>query len=880
MDEQVRPDTEEHNTVAEDEISPEHSSAMRGVFNSIADFVADRVFGGVVIHESSVRKIRDLAKRGTVVYVLRHRSLIDYFLVNYVLRREGLPLPVFANGVTTTVFAPFAVILRRLRAALGRVLNLRREQLEGLGHDYCAAAVKENKPVLIFMRGRRARVSFSWGRRGPTGSRVGTDYLREVVHGLGSTERFVVPLALFRGHSFRKRETGLSAVIYSVEDAPSDTRKLFAYWWNRNDLFITVGMEVAMSEFSQRYSEDSEERLARRLSRAVQIFLQREERVVLGPALQSRRRVKATVLENEEMAAGIRKIADETHDPVGKLRKQAEVYFEEMAANFNGIAFGVIAYVFQKLWRRMFSGLETINFEQVVDKVRHHPVVLVPCHRSHFDYLVITYLFHLNFVSPPHIFAGANMAFWPMGPIFRAAGAYFVRRSFREDELYKLVFQQYLSYLIKEGYTQEFFIEGGRSRTGKMMTPKLGMLSAIVSSFVGGVRSDLFLVPVSIHYGRVVEEAAYQHELLGGEKETESIGALLKARRFLKQKYGAVYASFGEPISLADALGDNRGRFSEGSGVPEVEEELRRFVQKLGFRILRGVNDVSVAGATSISCTVLLGATHAGMRYEDFRQQANALARLIRQQDIPFTSSLERNLGDFRESVSFLESNDLVEVIDKGHAEALVVKQGRRVAMDFYKNNLIHAFLVPSLVTSILATGCREEELTDKVWWWLELFRFEFALPERGEISRVVGDVLAYYREEGAVVDTSLQAGHPLSLATRNVLECFKEGYRHVAMALRDDLDEDGVQEKILLEQMRTTYRTGMLVGETQRMEGGSAVTFANALRRYEEMGFVSREHRGRGGREIWMQRGDNYDALQELAVKLGRSLEEAGVVS
>ena len=412
------------------------------------------------------------------------------------------------------------------------------------------------------------------------------------------------------------------------------------------------------------------------------------------------------------------------------------------------------------------------------------------------------------------------------------------------------------------------------------MTPKLGMLSAIVSSFVGGVRSDLFLVPVSIHYGRVVEEAAYQHELLGGEKETESIGALLKARRFLKQKYGAVYASFGEPISLADALGDNRGRFSEGSGVPEVEEELRRFVQKLGFRILRGVNDVSVAGATSISCTVLLGATHAGMRYEDFRQQANALARLIRQQDIPFTSSLERNLGDFRESVSFLESNDLVEVIDKGHAEALVVKQGRRVAMDFYKNNLIHAFLVPSLVTSILATGCREEELTDKVWWWLELFRFEFALPERGEISRVVGDVLAYYREEGAVVDTSLQAGHPLSLATRNVLECFKEGYRHVAMALRDDLDEDGVQEKILLEQMRTTSRTGMLVGETQRMEGGSAVTFANALRRYEEMGFVSREHRGRGGREIWMQRGDNYDALQELAVKLGRSLEEAGVVS
>ena len=128
--------------------------------------------------------------------------------------------------------------------------------------------------------------------------------------------------------------------------------------------------------------------------------------------------------------------------------------------------------------------------EKVIEKVRDHPVVLVPCHRSHFDYLIITYLCHLYFVSPPHIFAGINMAFWPMAPLLRASGAFFVRRSFADNPLYKLVFRQYLMFLIREGYTQEFFIEGGRSRTGKIMTPKLGMLAAIVGRVAFGQLAD------------------------------------------------------------------------------------------------------------------------------------------------------------------------------------------------------------------------------------------------------------------------------------------------------------------------------------------------------------------------------------------------------
>src|SRR3989442_6325461 len=238
--------------------------------------------------------------------------------------------------------------------------------------------------------------------------------------------------------------------------------------------------------------------------------------------------------------------------------------------------------------------------------VKHHPVVPAPCHRSHFDYLILSYIFHLNYLSPPHIAAGNNLSFWPMGSLFRGAGAFFIRRSFEDDELYKMVFRKYLTFLIREGYTQEFFIEGGRTRTGKILTPRLGMLSAIVNAFVQGVRRDLYFVPISIHYRRIPEEEAYKREVAGEEKERESLGALLRARSVLQRRYGTVYVSYADPISLNALLGPARERFAAGLGDQEVEEEKRRFIQRLGFRLLRAVNDAAVAVPTSGRATAPL----------------------------------------------------------------------------------------------------------------------------------------------------------------------------------------------------------------------------------------------------------------------------------
>src|SRR5256885_3206228 len=255
--------------------------------------------------------------------------------------------------------------------------------------------------------------------------------------------------------------------------------------------------------------------------------------------------------------------------------------------------------------------MEVVGLENVIECVKQRPVVLGPCPPSLFDYLILTYIFHTNYLSPPHIAAGMNLSFWPMGPLFRGAGAFFIRRSFDDNELYKMVFRKYLTFLIREGYTQEFFIEGGRTRTGKILTPKLGMLSAIVNAFLQGVRRDLYFVPISIHYGRIPEEEAYKREVAGAAKEQESLGALLRARSVLKRRYGTTYVSFADPISLDQELGSLRERFRTGLGHAEVEDEKRRFTRRLGFRLLREVNHAAVAGATAVSASALLGAPQA-----------------------------------------------------------------------------------------------------------------------------------------------------------------------------------------------------------------------------------------------------------------------------
>jgi glycerol-3-phosphate O-acyltransferase len=638
--------------------------------------------------------------------------------------------------------------------------------------------------------------------------------------------------------------------------------------WNRGQAQLVTGREVALADVLAEAPGEADDRLARRLARTLQIHLYREERVVQGPALHSPREVREIVLRDAELARLTRRLANERGVPRRKVVAEARGYVKEMAARFNGLYFGILEFVFNQVWPRVFSGLEITGLERVTERMKEHPVVLVPCHRSHFDYLILTYIFHINYLSPPHIAAGINLSFWPMGPLFRGAGAFFIRRTFDDNELYKMVFRKYLTFLIREGYTQEFFIEGGRARTGKMLAPKLGMLSAIVNAFVSGVRQDLYLVPVSIHYGRIPEEEAYRREMAGEEKQRESLRALLSARSILSRRYGTAYVSYAEPISLTETLGPSLDRFRLGQSEPEVEDEKRRFIQRLGFRLLREVNEVAVAGATSVSATALLGAPRPACRLEEFLMAAHTLTELLRLQRVRLTESLIRNeASHFREGLTWLETGGLVARVVDSDGTVLHVPPEKRLVLDFYKNNTIHFFLVPALVTRALRAGVPAPDLEADVLWWLDLYRWEFPLPERETVRHDIQRWLAYYRETGAIVGDRPDPAHPVIQVTCGLLENFREAYLVAARAITAE-KEWPIAQASLVKRMQRQFATSLLLAEVTKPEAGTVVTFGNALARFAELGHVTLV-RPEGARERGVERGPTFDRLPDLIQRL-----------
>ena len=845
-------------------------------FGLLPGLLCRKVFAQVRVDPGAMEHIRGLAARGSIVYVMRHRSLVDFMLVAFILLREGLPMPEFVSDVPTLLLRPLreivATLWQRVRAA--RMLGKELRHYED--RDRCQRLVSQGRPVLIFMRSRAPGMRLMESRRSALRRvRSGTDYLREILRAGRTNEHevFLVPLAVLRGRGYRRRESRLATLVYSVQEAPGEVKRLLSLVWNARETSITVGKHVALREFAQRYRNESDERIIRRVARALQIFLRREERLVTGPTLLPKRTVRQIVLQGDDLAQLIHRLARERNQPESQLWRTAERYFDEMAANYKGSYFAVIEFIFNRTWPRVFQGFEYSGLDTVAECVKQHPVVLVPCHRSHFDYLILSYLFHANYLSPPHIAAGDNLSFWPLGPLFRGAGAYFIRRSFDGNELYKAVFRSYLAFLIREGYTQEFFIEGGRSRTGKILTPKLGMLSAIINTFIAGVRRDLYLVPVSIHYGRIVEEEAYSRELVGAEKEKESLWALLKARTVLRQKYGTVYVNFADPISMREVLGDAKERLRAGAGQPVIEEEKRRLTQRLGFRILRDVNTATVVGATSVSASVLLSSPHAALRYQQFLAGAQTLLRFLRQQGVRLTASLERNAVDFKESLAFLESAGLIQRLP-GEEGIIHVPPEKRIILDFYKNNSIHFFLLPALLSRALLMGLRGGALKDDVSWWLNLYRWEFPLPEREAVAVQLGRLLEYFRTEGALAardGDAVNAEHPLIHSMSGTLDNFCEAYWMTAQTLVRVVDR-GVPQKALLDAIRKRYAAGLLLGEVRKPEGNSTVTLGNAMSRFAETGCIA-VSAGKG-RERVVRRGPQFGELSGLERRLAAYLQ------
>jgi glycerol-3-phosphate O-acyltransferase len=362
-----------------------------------------------------------------------------------------LRLSQYANGIRFFYYRRVFDALRCWFGAGDRSPEAIRERLSSI--------VEARQSVFVFLRTARLRDRLRTRREQVASGQRRLDLIAEILRAAERGEHavHVVPIALFwrKGPLPTRRFVNLP---YSTVSRPSDLAKVTSFLIAYRDLAIKLGEPVALGEFRESLGVESTRTAVRALRRKVMRFFAAEERVVEGPRLRPVHRVQRILLRDPTVRAAIAKRMEERGTGLAATRHQAEKLVREIAANLNPTLMAFANMVIGWVFKRLFASIDTTGLEKVARYAREHPVILVPSHRSYFDFLILSWLFYRNYLVPPHIAARENMAFGPFGFLFRRLGAFFLRKSF-DDDLYKAVFRAYLAYLVREGYTQEFFKE-------------------------------------------------------------------------------------------------------------------------------------------------------------------------------------------------------------------------------------------------------------------------------------------------------------------------------------------------------------------------------------------------------------------------------------
>ena len=312
-----------------------------------------------------------------------------------------------------------------------------------------------------------------------------------------------------------------------------------------------------------------------------------------------------------------------------------------------------------------------------------------------------------NGVAIPHIGAGINLNMPVIGPILRRGSAFFLRRTFKGDPLYSTVFREYISQLFARGVSLEYFIEGGRSRTGRLLAPRGGMLSMTLRSFLRESRRPVVFQPVYIGYEKIMEGDAYIGELSGKPKEKESLLGFFKAFGALRQHYGRVALNFGEPIFLRPLLDEVEPEWETATQDPEAKPEwLNRAVDELATRILENVNRAAHVNPINLLAISLLPTPKHAMTEADLAAQIDLGKALLA--ELPYSDRVTMTDRSAAQIIAYGEKMGWIRRTAHPLGDVLSVDDEQGVLLSYFRNNVTHLFAT--------AAGSRAASSTTGAW--------------------------------------------------------------------------------------------------------------------------------------------------------------------
>ncbi|AUI65151.1 MULTISPECIES: glycerol-3-phosphate 1-O-acyltransferase PlsB [Glaesserella] len=477
-------------------------------------------------------------------------------------------------------------------------------------------------------------------------------------------------------------------------------QRLITMLWFGRDNFIRFSQAVSLRYMIANYGSDNN--LAQKLARVAKMHFAKQRYSATGPQLPDRQAMFNKLLQSPAILAAIE---DEAKKPKGspeKARKEAEKILDEIAANVRHDSLRTADRVLSWLWNKLYQGIN-VQYAERVRKLalEGHELVYVPCHRSHMDYLLLSYILYHQGLVPPHIAAGINLNFWPAGPIFRSWGAFFIRRTFKGNRLYSTIFREYLAELFYRGYSVEYFIEGGRSRTGRLLDPKTGMMSMTLQALQRGLTRPISIVPVYIGYEHVLEVDTYEKELRGAEKEKENAGLVLRVIKKLRN-LGQGFVNFGEPIPLNHYLNQHFPEWKEPVQEDSRPKWLNSAVESVSKQVMVHINNAAAVNAKNLIGSVLLASRQRSLTREQLIEQVESYMQLFKH--VPYTNDVTLptdSAETMLDHVIKLPRSGVISEKDN-FGEIIRLERQSAVLMTYYRNNIQHLFVLPSLVASIV----------------------------------------------------------------------------------------------------------------------------------------------------------------------------------
>jgi glycerol-3-phosphate O-acyltransferase len=818
---------------------------------AVADFSLGRLFSGVFMGAEQADIIKNIPDEAIIVYTIKYKSRFEFLFAHTRYRQLHLPVPQLAFDANNYFWQPLSRVLRIFLAFLDELIHRHRFRDPYRSDYYRRGLLATGCAMLPLVEKKGFHRRFVKDKIDPLGYLI--DMQKTIDRPI-----YLVPQVMFFGKKPLPAIPSLVDMFFGNSHRPGTLRKIVTLFRKPGKIFVELSPPLNLRQWLNRSGdpENPVEHQTLRLRRRLLLQHNRHRQSITGPILKSNEELKESILTSDRMQSFIKKHAESRQEPIHKIRKQANEYLDEIAARYSPSMIRIMSSAVGWIINSMFDGavIDRVGLARVKAMSMQGPLILIPCHKSHIDYLILSYVLYQNNMPCPHIAAGKNLSFWPLGPLFRSGGAFFLRRTFRGAVLYSRVFSAYIHKLLEEGFNVELFIEGGRSRSGKLLMPKLGMISILLDAYRHGACEDMIFVPVYIGYDQIIEEQAYIKEVEGGKKEDENLSQVIRARRFLKKRYGKIYINFHEPISTRELLVDSTVPLDQ---MPQ--KEVNALCRNLGWRIINAIDQQTVVTPHGLVAAAILNIAKPRFTREELMEAVNTYLAFTTAQNAKLADTIIVNPdGAMEYAIEQYLSRKLLEKApgDQELPENQIdymINASRRSLLEFYKNNCI-SYFVPAAFTALAilqkdAFQFNAADLQNEYNFFQDFFKYEFAF----DLERLAGQ---YLRESiNAFIDDAMLMPHQTlpdqyqitSSGYRKLklfaafLKPYFESYRVVLHFLRTNRREK-METKDKIKKIQNLGFQMVKNKEIELIESVSTINYTNGLTYFSTNGIKNHE--------------------------------------